>query len=54
MDEKEWSKFDFYGLDRQVSNDLRKRGLLHYSKFVNRSLAVKFPSKHLVNDLGNN
>lgn len=47
MNESEWNEFDFYAVDEEVSRDLRRSGLAHYSKFVNRSLAVKYPSKHL-------
>lgn len=46
MSEEEWERFDFYASDEEVSKRMRKKGVLHYSKFVNRSLAVKFPSKH--------
>lgn len=46
MDEYRWGEFDFYSADKELSGDMRRRGVLHYSKFVNRSLAVKFPSKH--------
>lgn len=44
--EKEWDEYDFYAVDEELSQKLRRRGISHYSKFVNRSLAVKFPSKH--------
>lgn len=47
MSEEEWDGFDFYSVDEEVSRKLKNDGILHYSKFVNRSLAVKFPSKHL-------
>lgn len=47
MTEDEWNKFDFYAVDEDISQKLRKERLPHYSKFVNRSLAVKFPSRHL-------
>lgn len=47
MNEEEWDKYDFYAVDEEVSHNFRKKGVPHYSKFVNRSLAVKFPSKHL-------
>ncbi|MDO8524894.1 MAG: hypothetical protein Q7S07_00195 [Candidatus Omnitrophota bacterium] len=46
MDEDRWAGFDFYSADEELSCDMRNKGVLHYSKFVNRSLAVKFPSKH--------
>jgi len=39
---------DIFSEDKKVSQKMRKKGIMHYSKFVNRSLAVKFPSKHLV------
>lgn len=48
MTEDEWDKYDFYAVDEEISQKLKKRGTPHYSKFVNRSLAVKYPSKHLV------
>jgi len=44
--EEEWGRFDFYSADEEISRKMRKKGLTHYSKFVNRSLAVKFPSRH--------
>jgi radical SAM superfamily enzyme YgiQ (UPF0313 family) len=47
MGEDEWNAFDFYSADKKISNRFKEMGVLHYSKFVNRSLAVKFPSKHL-------
>jgi anaerobic magnesium-protoporphyrin IX monomethyl ester cyclase len=47
MDENEWDKFDFESTDKKMSDSMKQKGNLHYSKFVNRSLAVKFPSKHL-------
>lgn len=46
MSEEEWNKFDYYSVDKEMSRKLRKQGIPHYSKFVNRSLAVKFPSRH--------
>jgi len=46
MTEDEWERFDFLGVDEEVSKKFRKKGVLHYSKFLNRSLAVKFPSEH--------
>ena len=46
MDEDEWDHFDYLTADKKVSQKLREKGVLHYSKFVNRSLAAKFPSRH--------
>jgi radical SAM superfamily enzyme YgiQ (UPF0313 family) len=46
MTEDELEKFDFLAVDEEVSRNVRKKGVLHYSKFLNRSLAVKFPSEH--------
>ena len=46
MDENEWSNFDFSSVDKDISCEMRDKGVPHYSKFVNRSLAVKFPSRH--------
>ena len=46
MNENEWYRFDFPSADEEISTEMRKKGILHYSKFVNRSLAVKFPSRH--------
>ena len=46
MNENEWDKFDFFSIDADVSQKMRMQGIVHYSKFMNRSLAVKFPSKH--------
>jgi len=48
MGKGEWDSFDFYGADKKISKKLRAKGVTHYSCFVNRSLAVKFPSKHFV------
>ncbi len=47
MDEERWGSYDFDSVDRALSEKLRRRGVVHYSKFMNRSLAVKFPSKHV-------
>ena len=46
MNEEEWDDFDFLAADEDMSQKLRTKGILHYSKFVNKSLAVKFPSRH--------
>jgi radical SAM superfamily enzyme YgiQ (UPF0313 family) len=46
MDESTWMKYDFYGMDHKISNKYREKGIIHYSSFLNRSLAVKFPSRH--------
>lgn len=46
LDQDRWNAFDFYSADEEMSGRMRKKGLTHYSKFVNRSLAVKFPSRH--------
>lgn len=45
MNEDEWSRFDFYAVDRDVSQKFAKKGSTHYAKHVNRSLAVRMPSK---------
>lgn len=47
MDEDEWNRFNFYSADEEASLKMRNKGLVHYSKFMNRSLAVKFPSRHI-------
>lgn len=47
MDEIEWKDYDFQSADKEASKQMRETGVLHYSKFVNRSLAVKWPSPHL-------
>ena len=47
MNENEWNRFDFSSIDAEVSQKMRRQGIVHYSKFMNRGLAVKFPSKHL-------
>lgn len=47
MSEDDWEKFDFYAVDEEFSRRKRKKNVPHYSKFINRSLAVKFPSKHM-------
>ena len=46
MDEEQWSRFDFYAADEALSEKMKRKEIPHYSKFVNRSLAVKFPSRH--------
>ncbi|MBF0472408.1 MAG: B12-binding domain-containing radical SAM protein [Nitrospirae bacterium] len=46
MDESDWLKFDFYQADKNISNKYREKNILHYSSFINRSLAAKFPSRH--------
>lgn len=46
MNEEEWNGFDFFGVDKEISQKMKKKDIPHYSKFVNRSLAVKFPSRH--------
>lgn len=46
MDEGAWDSFDFYAADEDLSNKMKSKGIPHYSKFINRSLAVKFPSGH--------
>jgi hypothetical protein len=53
MDEGEWSGFDFYAADEALSEGMKKEGIPHYSKFVNRSLAVKFPSRHFSKEVAN-
>jgi len=47
MTADEWNAFDFPDSDKEISNEMKQKGFLHYSKFVNRSLAVKWPSPHL-------
>jgi radical SAM superfamily enzyme YgiQ (UPF0313 family) len=46
LTESEWRSYDFLGRDKDLSARFAKKGIVHYSKFVNRSLAVKFPSRH--------
>lgn len=43
MNEAGWKQFDFLSVDEEVSNEFKKRGILHYRKFINRSLAIKVP-----------
>ncbi len=47
MSEKEWDRYDFYKADEEISRKMKEKQIPHYSKFVNRSLAVKFPSRHI-------
>ncbi|MDR4508742.1 MAG: B12-binding domain-containing radical SAM protein [Candidatus Brocadiaceae bacterium] len=47
----EWRDYDVLLEDKAVSKKMKKRGILHYSKFLNRSLAVKFPSRHFQNEI---
>lgn len=47
MSEDEWDNFEFSSVDKEISSEIRKKGIQHYSKFINRSLAVRFPSRHL-------
>jgi len=49
MNENEWNDFNFLSVDKDISYEMRNKGVPHYSKFVNRSLAVKFPSNHFDN-----
>ena len=46
MSQTEWDQFDFLSADKETSDAFRKKGIVHYTKFVNHSLAAKFPSKH--------
>ncbi|NQU95490.1 MAG: B12-binding domain-containing radical SAM protein [Candidatus Omnitrophica bacterium] len=46
MTESRWDKFDHLSCDKELSEKMRRKNAPHYSKFVNRSLAVKYPSKH--------
>lgn len=46
MSEPEWDAFDFAAADARASADCRRQGTLHYTKFMNRSLAAKYPSRH--------
>ena len=43
---------DIFSEDKEVSQKMRMLGVVHYSKFTNRSLAVKFPSDHLPQNVG--
>lgn len=43
MNEADWKQFDFASVDEEVSNEFKKRGILHYAKSINRSLAIKVP-----------
>ena len=43
---KEWDQFDFLAADIETSGIFRKKRIVHYTKFMNRSLAAKYPSKH--------
>ncbi|MFH0771922.1 MAG: radical SAM protein [Candidatus Omnitrophota bacterium] len=47
MSEGDWDRFDYRTADEKLSREMTKRGIPHYAKFVNRSLAVKFPSRRL-------
>lgn len=44
---EDWERFDYAAVDKELSRKMTRIGAPHYSKFVNRSLAVKFPSRHL-------
>ncbi len=46
MSEEVFDDFDFGAVDQDISHRFRRKGFLHYTNFMNRSLAVKFPSKH--------
>ena len=46
MTEKEWEEFDYCAVDKEISDKLRRKGVPHYSKFINRSLSIKYPSGH--------
>lgn len=46
MDEPEWDGYDCRAADEEISRRMREENITHYSKFINRSLAVKFPSGH--------
>jgi len=46
MDSDQWDAYDFDSADRELSLSMRKKGISHYAKFVNRSLAAKYPSRH--------
>jgi radical SAM superfamily enzyme YgiQ (UPF0313 family) len=46
MNGEEWRSFDYRAADNEVSSKLRKDGIVHYTKFVNRSLAARYPSRH--------
>lgn len=47
MDGKAWEKFDFDHADKEISDRMKKIGAVHYFKFMNRSLAAKFPGREL-------
>lgn len=47
MDAVEWKDYDFNSADEKISKKMRDKGAVHYSQYVNRSLAVKFPSRHV-------
>ena len=46
MDKNEWREYDFMAVDKKMSHKFREEGILHYTKYMNRTLGVKFPSKH--------
>jgi anaerobic magnesium-protoporphyrin IX monomethyl ester cyclase len=46
MDKTEWDEYDFMAVDKKMSLQFREAGTLHYTKYMNRSLGAKFPSKH--------
>ncbi len=46
MTRSEWARFDFARRDRQLSLQMRARKYAHYAQFLNRSLAVRYPSPH--------
>lgn len=47
MGEDDWNGFDFSAADKEASDKMSKKGIVHYSKFINRSLAVKFGARTL-------
>ncbi len=40
---EDWPRFNFFARDETVSRGLMAKGITHYRKFMNRSLAFKFP-----------
>jgi anaerobic magnesium-protoporphyrin IX monomethyl ester cyclase len=46
MDRGAWRAFDFAAADKRLSERFQSKGVPHYRKFVNRSLAARYPSRH--------
>ncbi|MDD5269578.1 MAG: radical SAM protein [Candidatus Omnitrophica bacterium] len=47
MSGAEWDGYDFCAEDSRISGMMKADKLAHYTKYMNRSLAVKWPSRHL-------